>query len=204
MSPANRTWRYRRVPPSRRSRARRYAEYALTFAILILMLVFVARFDRFETKTLGGQAIVNDGDSLTLGAERIRLRGIDAPEFNQTCTRGGQTYPCGREAKNALQQLLGSGKLACEGWERDKFDRLLAVCRAGEIDLNRRQVETGWAISYGDYFDAEKQARAARRGVWAGEFERPRDWRDRRGHAADAEHRTVQALINWLRQLLIW
>lgn len=204
MRPANQPWRYRRRAPYRRSRSRRYAEYAVTFAILMLLLFIVARFDRFETKTLGGQAVVNDGDSLTLGGERIRLRGIDAPEFSQTCMRAGQSYPCGRESRQALQQAIKSGRIACEGWERDKFDRLLAVCKAGAVDLNRRQVETGWAISYGDYFDLERQAKAAGRGLWAGEFERPRDWRDRHGDAGDVEHSSFQAIVNWLRQLFVW
>ena len=204
MTSANRSWRYRRSGSVRRSRARRYAEYALTFAILMLLLLAVARFDQFETKTLGGQAVVNDGDSLTLGGERIRLRGIDAPEFSQTCIRAGQSYPCGHESRLALKRALTLGKLACEGWERDKFDRLLAVCKAGEVDLNRRQVEAGWAISYGDYLDAERQAKAAGRGLWAGEFERPRDWRDRHGAAGDVEHGSFQAIVNWLRQLFVW
>jgi endonuclease YncB( thermonuclease family) len=204
MSPANRSWRYRRFPPARRSKARRYAEYGLTFAILILLLVIVTRFDRVETRTLGGQAVVNDGDSLTINGARIRLRGIDAPEFSQTCMRNGQTYPCGREARQALQRSLVLGVLSCEGWERDKFGRLLAVCRAGSVDLNRRQVELGWAISYGDYFAAENEARAAKRGLWAGSFEQPRAWRDRHGHVGDVEHSAVQAIFNWLRQLIIW
>jgi endonuclease YncB( thermonuclease family) len=158
MSPAYRPRRYGRAGRAPRSRARRYAEYGLTFIMLILLLVVMARFDRFETRTMSGQAVVNDGDSLTLGVERIRLRGIDAPEFNQTCMKGGKTYPCGRESRQALQRLVAAGKLVCEGWERDKYDRFLATCKAGDINLNRRQVETGWAISYGDYLDAERQA----------------------------------------------
>ncbi len=204
MSPANRPWRRGRQNQVRRSRARRWAEYGVTLAILMLLLVIVARNDRFETRTLGGQAVVNDGDSLTLLGERIRLRGIDAPEYSQTCTRAGQTYPCGRDARFALKRLLEAGELSCEGWERDRYDRLLAVCSAGGIDLNRRQVEQGWAISYGDYLDAERTAKAAKRGMWSGEFERPRDWRDRHGSAGELEHNAWQAAINWLRQLFVW
>ncbi len=204
MSPADRSWRYARRGRAPRSRARRYAEYALTLAMLLALLAVVTRLERLQTRTLGGHAIVNDGDSLTLDGERIRLRGIDAPEYLQTCTRAGRDYPCGREARQALQTALGAGKLACQGWERDKFDRLLAVCTAGAVDLNRRQVENGWAVSYGDYLDAERQARAARRGVWAGEFERPRDWRQRHGHAGEAEHGAMGAMMNWLRQLVVW
>jgi len=203
MSSAQRPWRYRRPRPGR-SRARRYAEYGLTFVILIALAVLTTRFDMLNTRTLEGAAIVNDGDSLTLGSERIRLRGIDAPEYGQTCERAGQTYSCGREARLSLQVLARSGPLKCEGWERDRFDRLLAVCTAGAIELNRRQVENGWAVSYGGYHDAEQQARAARRGIWAGDFERPRDYRDRKGQMLDETHGGLQSVWNWLRQSFGW
>ena len=42
----------------------------------------------------------------------------------------------------------------------------------------------GHAVSYLDhtsrYLEAEKKAREEQRGIWAGEFEVPRDWRERR------------------------
>ena len=37
-----------------------------------------------------GKAI--DGDSLTVDGKEVRLHGIDAPEFNQTCKKGGQDW----------------------------------------------------------------------------------------------------------------
>jgi hypothetical protein len=45
-------------------------------------------------------------------------------------------------------------------------------------------VEAGWALAYGGYDAAQANARNARKGIWAGEFERPRDWRQNAGHAA--------------------
>jgi endonuclease YncB( thermonuclease family) len=43
-------------------------------------------------------------------------------------------------------------------------------------------VRSGWAVDFrryskGAYADEEAQARAARRGLWAGEFEVPAQWR---------------------------
>src|SRR5262245_39747615 len=99
--------RWRQAPPRPRSPWRRLWAWFLTIAILGLLVLLAARLDRTETRSLEGRVTVNDGDSLTLGAERIRLRGIDAPEFEQTCRRDGVDYPCGRQARQALVGLIG-------------------------------------------------------------------------------------------------
>lgn len=194
----------RRSATTRRSAGRRYAEYALTLAILLGLTVAVAWFDRMDTVKPAGLATVNDGDSITLGPERIRLRGIDAPEFDQVCTRGGASYDCGRQSRQRLQALVAGKKVSCEGWERDRYDRLLAICVADGIDLNRSQVESGWAVAYGGYGDAEARAKAARNGIWAGEFDRPHDWRASKGGLAEAEHGHFQTLAGWLRRVFGW
>lgn len=188
----------------RRSAGRRYAEYALTLVLFLALAVVAARLDRTESVRPEGRAVVNDGDTLTLAGRRIRLRGIDAPEYNQSCTRAGAAYACGRQSRRELETLIAGRSVTCEGWERDKYDRLLAVCRVGDVDLNRKLVEEGWAVAYGDYADAELAARRARKGLWAGEFERPRVWRELQGGLAEAEHGHVGMIFNWLRQVLGW
>lgn len=184
-----------------RSRWRKLADYALAAAILALLALVSARLDRFETRKAEGVAIVNDGDSITLGAERIRLRGIDAPEFAQVCRKDGEEYACGRRAREALSKLVAGRRVACAGWERDKYDRLLGECSAGGVDLNRAQVEAGWAVAYGDYQAEELAARRAERGIWAGEFDRPRDWRATHGDMTDIEPGTYGRILNWLREI---
>src|SRR5919201_1879976 len=94
--------RYRPRPPSR---ARRLLDYALAAAILALLILVTARIDRVATRHLAGDAVINDGDTITLKGERIRLRGIDAPEYNQSCEKGGTAYACGRAAREALARL---------------------------------------------------------------------------------------------------
>ena len=76
------------------------------------------------------------------------------------------------------------------------------MCRVGTTELNLAQVETGWAIAYGDYAEAERAAHEAKAGLWAGSFDRPHDWRERHGSAAEPEHDLFEALINLLRELL--
>jgi endonuclease YncB( thermonuclease family) len=126
-----------------------------------------------------GVATAIDGDSLKIGEEEMRLKGIDAPELDQVCRVSGQEAPCGRNARAALRRLLGTGLVTCVGDERDRYGRLLVNCRVRGVDINARMVSDGQAIAFGDYAAEEAQAKAAYRGLWAGEFERPREWRAR-------------------------
>ncbi|MBX3581036.1 MAG: thermonuclease family protein [Rhizobiaceae bacterium] len=185
----------------RRGWTGRLLDGLLAVALLGLLVLLAARLDRGEPQTLSGSAVVNDGDTITLGEERIRLRGIDAPEFNQVCVAGGKEYACGRRSRDALVALVGLRRVNCSGREHDKFGRLLAVCHVGDIDLNRRQVEAGWAVSYGDYHAQEDAARIAARGMWAGSFDSPREWRDMHGGMAETEHAS-SAVLDWLSGLV--
>lgn len=184
-----------------RGRLRRFFDIALTLVILGLGALVSARLDRVAEQELAGSAIVNDGDSITIGSQRIRLRGIDAPELSQTCRRGGADYACGRASRDALAALVRGRTVSCTGWERDRYERLLAVCTAGGRDLNRSQVEAGWAVAYGDYRDLEDDARRQRSGLWAGTFERPQEWRVRHGGLLEDEHGAMRRALNWLTQL---
>jgi endonuclease YncB( thermonuclease family) len=170
----------------------------LAVAILGLLVLVSQRLDRVATQKLSGAPVINDGDTITLSGERIRLKGIDAPEYSQTCEKDGASYACGRRAREALATLAGSGVVECAGWERDRYRRLLAVCKSGNVELNRRLVEEGWAVAYGDYGDAEAIARQKKLGLWAGSFERPRQWRVEHGDMADAEHDLFARIVNWL------
>ena len=184
-----------------RGLARKLLDGAIVVTILFLIAVIAARLDRVETKRISGDAVVNDGDSITLKGERIRLQGIDAPEYAQICKQGGNPYPCGRRSREALADLIKGGSLECIGWEHDRYNRLLAVCTAGNVELNRTQVEQGWAVAFGDYDDAEARAREQRRGLWAGSFERPREWRIEHGATAEAEHDLFARIVNWLTSI---
>lgn len=191
-------------PFRRRRRAFRLLDLALAAAILAALALVAARepFRGGPDETLHGAARVGDGDSLTLSGMRIRLEGIDAPELGQHCTRGGASYPCGREAHAALQHLIRDAEVTCRGRQRDRYDRLLARCTAREVDLNRAMVETGWAVAYGGYEDAEAEARRAGRGLWAGEFERPQDWRRIHGGLSERAHGGLSGMIGWVRMVV--
>ncbi len=134
--------------------------------LVLMMLLFAAlaalavRLDARQTQERQGVPTVADGDSLTLAGQRVRLRGIDAPEYGQTCRRAGADYPCGKLARQALVQAIAGQPVSCSGSRHDRYGRLLGDCRAGDVDLNRAMVASGWAVAYGD-FTAEERAALA-------------------------------------------
>jgi endonuclease YncB( thermonuclease family) len=49
-----------------------------------------------------------DGDTVQIGAVKIRLQGVDAPETDQLCLdRDGKRWTCGIEARDRLIQKAG-------------------------------------------------------------------------------------------------
>ena len=129
---------------------------------------------------------VIDGDSLAVRHDNaqltLRLRDIDAVEYRQDCTRVGARWPCGREARTALERLAGRGPLHCELTAKDRYGRTLAICRTAVfpagVDLGAEMVRLGWAIPTNDaYMIEETEARANRRGIWDGGFVEPVEWR---------------------------
>ena len=129
---------------------------------------------------------VIDGDSLTVRQDdaplTIRLTGIDAVEYRQDCARGAISWPCGREARIALEKLAGRGPLYCEVAAKDHYDRTLAACRTAPfpdgVDLGAEMARQGWAVATSDaYMVEEAEAQAKQRGIWQGDFVRPENWR---------------------------
>ena len=157
----------------------------LVAATLVLAAARQAGILPRTEQTRAGQFIAVDGDSLRQGGQDYRLHAIDAPELSQTCQRAdGGDYPCGREARAALARLIGSGALACRIVDTDRYQRFVADCRAGTVNINDAMVRSGWAIAYRrhgrDYVSAEAEARRRRLGLWQGHFEMPEDWRNAR------------------------
>ena len=128
-----------------------------------------------------GIASVIDGDTIEIHGRRIRLHGIDAPESRQQCERDGKRWACGKDAAFALADLIDRKPVSCDQRDTDRYGRIVAVCRLGNIDLNGWLVSQGYALAYRrysrDYVDEEDEARQARAGIWAGEFVAPWDWR---------------------------
>lgn len=140
-----------------------------------------------------GRARVVDGDTLTVAGVRVRIWGIDAPEGRQTCQdAAGHGYACGEVAAARMRALVAGGDVSCVVRDHDQYGRSVSQCRAGAQDLGAAMVGAGLAVEYrrfdgGAYAAAEAEARRARRGLWAGTFEQPSEWRaDERSAVAAA------------------
>jgi endonuclease YncB( thermonuclease family) len=139
-----------------------------------------------DANDLIGRPSVIDGDTIDIRKTRIRLHGIDAPENGQPCgDAAGMAYTCGSKAAFALADRIGQGNVTCEARDRDRYGRIVAVCflaTTGE-DLNAFMVRSGWALAYREYssayVDDEDAARQAKRGLWAGTFTPPWEYRNR-------------------------
>ncbi len=136
---------------------------------------------------MGSPAVV-DGDTLRFDKDRVRLFGIDAPEGKQSCQRDGVAWLCGQEAAKYLREMVAGEYLSCAERNRDRYGRIVGVCSLADgRDLGALMVEAGYALAYrrygGKMYDAaETSAKVARRGLWAGEFVAPWEWRRKGSH----------------------
>ena len=123
---------------------------------------------------IAGRASVIDGDTIDIQGQPIRLFGIGAPEAAQPCVMpDGSPWRCGQKAALALQGMIGRATVRCNAVGRS-YDRAVATCRVGKIDLLAWLARQGWAMAdprYGrSYRRHEAVARAARRQIWQGTF----------------------------------
>lgn len=145
---------------------RRTMAWALWSGLLLATAALAAK--PAAPKPLQGQVTeVLDGQSLRLQpaegtAVVVRLEGIEAP------------LPCqehGAAARLALQGLVLQQSVTLASPSRDAQGHLVATVMLGERNVNRAQVEEGWAFSErvkwdrGPYVKEERVAAALRRGM---------------------------------------
>ena len=123
----------------------------------------------------------NAGDTITISGMKVRLNGIDTPERSQTCRKASVTWECGFEITKILRGWLDTKEVRCLGDTNDRYGRLTADCFVDGYNLNARLVYEGLVLAYRKYskkyIPEEDKARTAQRGLWAGEFVAPWDWR---------------------------
>jgi endonuclease YncB( thermonuclease family) len=152
------------------------------FLFCWLFSSFVFSASTTEAWELRGKPRVIDGDTIVLANQRIRLHGIDAPESKQKCMKAdGSLYPCGTMATFALAEMVGKHWVNCTGDSSDRYNRLIATCNTGPVNLNREMVRLGWALAYrqysSNYIAVEAASQAKRLGLWQGAFIKPWQWR---------------------------
>ena len=128
---------------------------------------------------------ITDGDTIIVRPEqgpsvKVRLIGIDAPER-------GQAF--GTRARQVLGELIAGQVVEVVGTEKDRYGRLLGDVRHGGRSINLELIRRGMAWAYVEYnpppefIEAEAEARAARRGLWADKSPEP-PWTYRKSRRA--------------------
>lgn len=185
----------RRNKAGRRNRVTVLAE-ALLLGLMVLAVALILRpgpesahagtepeAARADAVQLEGVGRVIDGDTLDVGAVRVRLHGIDAFERSQTCDGPQGPWPCGAAATGALRERAEGRHLICEVRDTDRYGRKVSRCERDGVDLAGGLVADGLALAYRrysrDYVDEETAAQVAARGAWNGSFDRPEQWRSR-------------------------
>ncbi|MDX9761055.1 MAG: thermonuclease family protein [Desulfomonilia bacterium] len=146
----------------------RWALVVLMTVLLVFLLRWVKQLDIHEVTE------VYDGDTIRIRDGRnIRLIGVNAPEVDSPYTR---EEPFGKESREHLRKLLAGRKVQIrEGSVPvDRYGRVLAYVYAGDVLVNGRIIQDGWAqadvrFSYKnkDLFIAyEKEAKARKIGMW--------------------------------------
>ena len=130
--------------------------------------------------TLVQAQTVTDGDTIKLAGTTYRLWGIDAPETGQACADG---WPAGLEANRKMAELVAGRAITCEPRDKDRYGRIVALCRADGQDLGAAMVSAGMAWAFtrysSDYVEQERAAIGARAGVHGHDCSTPWDWRAR-------------------------
>ena len=154
----------------------------LVVALLVVLTVAEDAYARAGQKTLaivGKVTRVSDGDTIWVHTgllrHKVRLNRIDAPESNQ---------PYGKESAAHLKSLIFGKEVRVEYEATDRYGRILGIVFLGETDINLQMVHDGYAWHYShfdkspSYAAAEREARSARRGLWAAPYPiNPYQWR---------------------------
>jgi micrococcal nuclease len=132
------------------------------------------------TALAGTVAAIVDGDTIHVRVdgriEKVRYIGVNAPEVRHP-TKGEE--PGGREASAVNRRLVGGKqvRLELDVQRRDQYGRLLAYVWVDDLMVNAELVRQGYAqvmtvppnVRYQELFlKLQREARAARRGLFAG------------------------------------
>jgi endonuclease YncB( thermonuclease family) len=174
----------------------------------VVAIAVACQFSCFlaNAEVLVGRVVkVADGDTITVLDDanfqrKIRLAGIDAPERNQ---------PFGNVSRLSLSQLVAGKTVRVEINKTDRYGRAVGSVWAGDLDVNRRQVERGmawWYQAYAHeqsptdriaYAQAQDAARKGRYGLWVDKNPIPPwDWRHATRRPVDFSRAPA-----WRRQL---
>jgi len=164
------------------------SKFQRVFFILPLFLLIcttVSLADQFKiTRVYDGDTVKAQGHDIEI---IVRLVGIDAPETSRKKREPGQPYS--QKAKKYLAGLVLNKTVDIKGYGLDRYNRILGVIYLNKQNINLEMVKAGLAEVYRGkpprdlamepYFEAEKQVREAKTGIWSlgDKYISPKDWR---------------------------
>src|SRR5581483_12332666 len=87
---------------------------------------------------VSGVPKIREGDSIVIGATRIRLFGIDAPSSDQLCLNTkGERWTCGIAAGDELTKHTDGKTWLCHARSIDRRGRTVARCEIGGEDIQK-------------------------------------------------------------------
>jgi endonuclease YncB( thermonuclease family) len=160
-------------------------EICLMSVLAIGMIVFACAGESGDAQAneIKGHPSVRAGDILRFKGIEVQLYGLDAPERDQYCEdEYGRPYSCGLMSLDHLRDMVGRMTVNCIPQGVNDEGRVLAICYAGDLNLNGRIVRNGWAVARPeerpDYASMERLAKRERAGIWEFIFDDPRKWRE--------------------------
>lgn len=133
----------------------------LTILLCLLTLfgaiIFTVCKNDNDINLLKGNVIyIYDGDTIEIKTDagkeyKIRLSGIDAPEYDQKY---------GKESGEYLTLLVNGKDVCIKVYGTDKYNRILGTIFYNEKDINYKMIEAGYAWHY-KYYDDTKEYEAA-------------------------------------------
>jgi endonuclease YncB( thermonuclease family) len=160
---------------------------------IVMVIAWLLAFPTFSlageftvTKVYDGDTIMAEGHDIVI---YILLAGIDAPEM---ASREGQPHqPYAKEAKRYLESLILNKTVDIKGYSIGPYpyDDLVGEIYLRDKNINMEMVKNGLAevwlerppegFDITPYLEAERKAKAAKRGMWSlgRGYMSPRDWR---------------------------
>ena len=135
------------------------------YRIIYIAFLLITTFANCQTYT-GSILRVIDGDTFVFqnsdGSFKVRMYGIDAPEYKQEY---------GQESKNFLKKYEGKNCTVIQK-DIDKYGRIVAVLMIDTTNINKLSLKQGYSWHYKkyskdiDYSDCELYARKNKLGLW--------------------------------------
>jgi micrococcal nuclease len=157
-------------------------------------LIIVSALLLYPSLSFAGQfkvVRVYDGDTVKAAGHditiKVRLVATDAPETSHGKRKPGQPYS--QRSKKYLAKLVLNKVVSVIGYGLGPYNRILGVISLEGRNINLEMIKVGLAEVYrglaphrfdlGPYWQAEREARRAEKGMWSlgDKYVSPMEWR---------------------------